>query len=176
MRTPVQTRHHGSCWARMEVSTKERAEHWLVSWKLFACRIHWHHEEADNDDTELINLCDCAGRALLRRCSWGIDGQQGWSVCTTTVGCSCWFFWVGWLGGVGGDYLLLCENNQDRSSQEFTYRTSEGMANTFWILTTVKARLRYVNSYMYICAKQGVLAKQKKKFLIVSQNDLHTCH
>ena len=35
------------------------------------------------------------------------------------------------MGGGGGDYLLLCENNQDRSSQEFTYRTSEGMANTF---------------------------------------------
>ena len=57
---PVQTRHHGSCWVRMEVLTKERAGHWLVSWKLFACRTHWHHQEADDDDIELINLCDSA--------------------------------------------------------------------------------------------------------------------
>ena len=35
--------HHGSCWARMDISARERAGHWLVSGKPFACRTHWHH-------------------------------------------------------------------------------------------------------------------------------------
>lgn len=38
-------------------------------------------------------------------------------------------------------------------------------------LTAMKARLRYVNSYMYICAKQ--VFKPNKNILSVSQNGLH---
>ena len=71
------------------------------------------------------------------------DRYNAIAVCIIKVGC---FLLISlWI------YSLFCENNQSRSSRECTYRTSQSLANTFWVLNTMKTKLRYVISYMYMC-------------------------
>ena len=81
------------------------------------------------------------------------------AVCIIKVG----FFWADFFVCVW-IYSLFCENNQGRSSGECTYRTSQSLANTFLVLTTVKGKLRYVISYTYMY-KTRCLSQTEASFL-----------
>ena len=80
-------------------------------------------EEAADDDTELVSLCDsvqekaCCEDAVRNRQSTRPISLHNYGWLFLLI-----FLWI---------YSLLCENNRDRSSREFTYRTSESLANTF---------------------------------------------
>ena len=136
MRTPVQTRHHGSCWARMEVSTKEVSEPvWLYqgefnkgkNWTLTGVReafclqnsltsfvmIHCNQKRQTVMTLSLpMSVTLCRKRLLVRiqfRTRQVNKADQSAQLPFLLI-----FLWI---------YSLLCENNQDRSSREFTYRT-----------------------------------------------------